>query len=345
MKKIMTRWRKFPSRVAFQIEQLKSTGRVSEPDLASGGLSANLPLKTNAYEGNQESFRGKIMKKSQKQSLIRSAALVALSFCALMGSSFAATKPLNYPYGLAVDAKGNLYVANSNGNDVLVYSPAYTQLTGKTITKNISSPTAVVIDQIGQIWVANGTTNSITQYSSGGVQNTAITITSGVSNPYAMVLDGISNLWVQNGFTSITAYNTLFAPTQLLATYTAPSNVNFTGIGAYLGFITLGNNTDTQYGVFSDLLVYQGTPLGHLAETCFAMQFDPTGNLYCGNQDNTLSVDNFNKTAVPTTLAQLPGFPTGLAVDAKRGRVYVSFGPLNEILVYSTTGTLLHMIQ
>src|SRR5579864_6253079 len=184
------------------------------------------------------------MKNSQKQSRVRSAALVALSFCALMGSSFAATKPLNYPYGLALDAKGNLYVANSNGNDVLVYSPTYTQLTAKTITTNISSPTAVVIDPIGQIWIANGTTNSVTQYSSAGVQNTSNTITSGISNPNAMALDGISNLWVQDGFSSVTAYNTLFLPNQQLVSYPAPTNVNFTGIGAYQGFIALGNNTN-----------------------------------------------------------------------------------------------------
>ena len=75
------------------------------------------------------------------------------------------------------------------------------------------------------------------------------------------------------------------------------------------------------------------------------MQFDAAGNLYCGNEDHTLTVDNINKTSTPTLLAQLPGFPTGLAVDVKRGRIYISFGAQNEILVYSTTGTLLHTIQ
>ena len=46
----------------------------------------------------------------------------ALMLCSL--ASFAATKPLNSPQGLALDSKGNLYVANNGGNQILIYTPA-----------------------------------------------------------------------------------------------------------------------------------------------------------------------------------------------------------------------------
>src|SRR5215472_11863034 len=54
--------------------------------------------------------------------------------------SFAATKPLNSPQGLALDSKGNLYVANNRGSQILIYGSAYAQMTAKTISKGVSSP-------------------------------------------------------------------------------------------------------------------------------------------------------------------------------------------------------------
>ena len=62
-------------------------------------------------------------------------ACTLLCVCAFTSASFAATKPLSYPRGLAVDGKGNLYVANSGGNDILVYNPNYVQVTAKTIRR------------------------------------------------------------------------------------------------------------------------------------------------------------------------------------------------------------------
>jgi DNA-binding beta-propeller fold protein YncE len=67
---------------------------------------------------------------------------------------------LSYPKGLAVDAKGNLHVANSGGNDILVYNPELSQVTSKTITCNISNPSGVALDRVGNLWVTNhGTSN------------------------------------------------------------------------------------------------------------------------------------------------------------------------------------------
>jgi hypothetical protein len=58
-------------------------------------------------------------------------ACTLLCLCAFASAGFAAPKPISYPRGLAVDAKGNLYVANSGGNDILVYNPSYSQMMAK----------------------------------------------------------------------------------------------------------------------------------------------------------------------------------------------------------------------
>src|SRR5271163_1086204 len=111
--------------------------------------------------------------KSANFSLTRTVASTLLCLVALTSASFAAKKPISFPRGLAVDAKGNLYVANSGGNDILIYNDSYVQTTSKTITQGVSNPTGVAIDSQGNLWVSNyGTSNggangSISEYTNG----------------------------------------------------------------------------------------------------------------------------------------------------------------------------------
>jgi hypothetical protein len=67
---------------------------------------------------------------------------------------------LNSPSAIAVDAAHNIYVANTNGNDVLVFSStatgnvAPTSILAGTSTQ-ISAPTGVAVDSVGDIFVAS----------------------------------------------------------------------------------------------------------------------------------------------------------------------------------------------
>jgi DNA-binding beta-propeller fold protein YncE len=122
-----------------------------------------------------------------------SALLIALlSVCELS----AATNPLNQPRGLALASNGNLYVANSGGNNVLVFNPNYAWVSSKTITAGVDKPTSVAFDSAGNLYVANIGTESVTQYSSAGVQNTAGTITAAINTPEYIAVDGLDNIWV-----------------------------------------------------------------------------------------------------------------------------------------------------
>ena len=68
--------------------------------------------------------------------------LFALTLCLGVLASAATPPPFPVfqPYGLALDASGNLYVANSDSK-ILKYNSAYVQQTSKTITKGIGGPT------------------------------------------------------------------------------------------------------------------------------------------------------------------------------------------------------------
>jgi len=106
--------------------------------------------------------------------------------------------PLKQPLGPAVDASGNLYVANHNSNNILIYNSAYVQQTSETITSGINIPTGLQIDPYGNLWVANynqsngGSSGSIAEYTNLAMQS-GNTIINGIVGPQNIAFDGLGN--------------------------------------------------------------------------------------------------------------------------------------------------------
>ena len=67
----------------------------------------------------------------------------------------------NNPYGVAIDAAGNVWVANDNGNSVTELTSSG-GLAGNFAPSgaNFSSPFGVAIDAAGNVWVTNKTTTA-----------------------------------------------------------------------------------------------------------------------------------------------------------------------------------------
>lgn len=278
--------------------------------------------------------------KSHTTFLARMATLDGLSVLLLTLGSAAATHPLNSPQGLAVASNGNLFVANYSGNNILVYSPNHVQLSAKTITKNISGPTAVAFDLIGNLWVANGGSNSITEYSSLGVQNTAKTITTGNFSPNAIAFDALNDLWVDAGYMNLNIYPAESTTPLVSFSSTSP----FTGMAAFQSLAVIGTNSQSAFLEISPFLANQNNGLvGFVQDTCFAAAFDSTGNLFCANQDHCLT--EYTAGTRKVLVADMGFFPFGLAVDGKRGLIYVANAPGNSISVYSTGGTAVTTIK
>ncbi|MGB6386158.1 MAG: hypothetical protein WBD25_08055 [Terriglobales bacterium] len=284
------------------------------------------------------------MKSTNNFARIASTVLCLLAYAA---ASFAATKPLSYPLGLAVDAKGNLYVANSGGNDILVYNPAYNQVPSKTIKQNISNPTGVAFDPYGNLWVANygGGSGSVTEYTN-GLQNADNTITNGIQGPEAIAVDGLGNVWVENGFANVTVYSPDFPsapPTTLLRTITpfAPEYLVYgiSLLGQTVAFggsqVNIGNTTSELANVNVTQEVF---PIA-----AFALATDNSGKTYAGGFDNT--VDVLTNDAGVQPFLQLSFTANGIAIDNTRDRLYISNASGSAISVYSTAGVLLHTIQ
>jgi NHL repeat len=261
----------------------------------------------------------------------------------------AATNPLDGPRGLALDSKGNLYVANQSGNRILVFSPTYALI--KTITAGVATPTGVAVDGKGNIYVANEGNNTVTQYSAAGLQNKGGTISNGIEVPEAIAIDGIDNVYVVNNYQNVTIYSgndypaPEFVEGALVRTFT-PSPGPVFGIATHGQFFAWGSTTlvETQY---IDGMLGSGalSPFGANADEALALAFDQNGNLYIVNATQTVFLFSFANNTTEVTFATLDFTAAGIAVDNARSRVYISNQQGNAIAVYSTSGVLLTTIH
>jgi DNA-binding beta-propeller fold protein YncE len=249
------------------------------------------------------------------------------------------THPLDQPRGLAVDAKGNLYVANQGANQILIYSPNYVQQTAKTITANISKPTSVAFDPAGNLWVANYDSLSITEYAPNGTQIVAGTITEGITGPNSLAVDGLGDIWVQNNFSSVNIY--AFNGT-LLSTFIPESFIG--GIAVHNQWFDWGGTSVLTRGEAATLVAGKCTfIIAQDDSEGLAAAFDNKGDLYVANATDAITFYDPNLDG--SVWATLSFSPEGIAVDSVRGRVYVSDQSDNAIAVYGTNGVLLRTIQ
>ena len=290
------------------------------------------------------------MGKSRRLTIMSAASLLMMLSC--LGHGWAQT--VKGPCGLALDASGNLYVANFYSDQVLVYNPNYVQQSGKTISSEVSGPVGVALDSKGNVYVANQTSNSVTQYSPAGVLNTRFSI-SGINVPYAIAIDGVDDLYVLNAqplplgnVMVFTLADTIYGPF-LLRTIT-PTATFPHGVAVHAGDLYIGTDGDLEKGFISELLAGAGGLL--VMQSTFpvmALATDRAGDLYdeiidTGNGNN--EVDVWTPKGGPVVfLSQLSFTPAGMVVDSARGRVYLSNQQGNQVLVYSTNGTLLHTIK
>lgn len=107
---------------------------------------------------------------------------------ALGSTAFAA---MNGPTGLAVDASGNLYVSNFNGNTAQVYNPAHKLI--RTISSGVNQPYGLAVDSMGFLHVANYGGGAVPRYDSTGKLVGALL---GLVNPIFLTVDGLSEVWV-----------------------------------------------------------------------------------------------------------------------------------------------------
>lgn len=231
--------------------------------------------------------------------------------------SLAITNGITYPYDLALDASGTLYVSNlgcyspSNPCHVSEYAKTYT---GGPATQTISVqyPLGLAIDKEQNLYVANcnvcasGTTGSdqILVYAPGATTPTR-TITTGVNEPVALAIDSSDDLYVSNCM-----------------------NCGL-GAAAYLN----GSDSITEYGAGGS------TPIKTIAFTAvdipFSIAVDPSADLFVANLAvNTVTEYPPGDINPSRIISQGISSPASIAVD-HNGAVYVSNSGNNTATKYN----------
>ncbi|HYB91935.1 MAG TPA: NHL repeat-containing protein, partial [Candidatus Binataceae bacterium] len=241
---------------------------------------------------------------------------------------------LSWPYGIARDSSGNLYVANELAPSLTVYARSASGNAAPTATiagsnTGLTNPTGIALDSSGNIYEADagsitGGNDSVNVYAAGSNGNVtpAATITgtsTGLANPTGIALDSSGNIYVPNS-------NSVWGGTDSITVYPAGSNGNATP-------------SATIAGAGTGLLVP------------WAIALDSSGNIYVANQGSqvwaadSITVYSAGSNGNATPSATISGTSTGLlspggiAVDSS-GNIYVTndaglFGYSDSITVYT----------
>jgi len=224
------------------------------------------------------------------------------------GSSGSGNGEFNSPSGVATDAAGNVYVADSGNNRIQKFSSTGTYLTqwGSSGGGNgqFSNAQDLVTDAVGNVYVADLRNNRIQKFTSTGTYLTQWGSSGSgngqFSNPAGMAIDVAGNVYVAE-----------FSPNDRIQ--------KFTSTGTYL----------TQWGSSGGGNGQFRNPDG--------LATDAAGNVYVADANN----DRIQKfTSTGTYLTQWGGGlqnPTGVATDAV-GNVYVADFASHRIRQFTSTG-------
>ncbi|MEW6141883.1 MAG: hypothetical protein AB1597_01845, partial [Chloroflexota bacterium] len=237
----------------------------------------------------------------------------APAFLFKFGSGGGSDGQLNEPTGIATDASGNVYVADTSNNRIQKFSS-----TGTFITKwgsagnsdgQFNGPMGIAVDATGNVYVADQNNqriqkftsdgNFITKWGSLGGQNGQF------NNPFAIAIDATGNLYVadQNN--------------QRIQKFTSDGN-----------FITKWGSAGSDDGQFAD-------PNG--------IAVDSAGNVYVSDLYH-YRIQKFSSTGAFITKWGSQGsgdsqfnYPQGLAVD-QSGYVYIADANNHRIQKFTSTG-------
>jgi len=131
-------------------------------------------------------------------------------------------------YSVAIDASGNAWVGNLNGNTVTEYSPAGLALSGASGYAVGPAPRSIAFDKNGNVWVANSastntTLSSVSELNSttGANINGSPFTGGGLDEPLSIALDEAGNAWVGN-YASLSGFATEISSTGTVTGYTNP---------------------------------------------------------------------------------------------------------------------------
>ncbi len=196
---------------------------------------------------------------------------------------------LSYPYRVAVDASGNVYISDTQGNRVLKETLAngvYTE--SVVVSTGLATPYGIAVDGSGNVYIADNGHNRVVEETPSGnsYTQTVIATTTALSYPTGLAVDSSGDLYIAD-----------------------------TGGGKILVERPAG-------GFYVETVLTYSSNFAQIT----GIAVDSSGNIYVSDIDNqavymeTYSAGNYTPSTIPTSGLS---YPYDLAVDAS-GNLYIS---------------------
>ena len=254
---------------------------------------------------------------------------------------------LNSPWGVAIDASGNVWVANRGAASVSKFSPVGAVLSGASGYSGggVNAPIGIAIDSSGNAWTANYGNSSVSELNPSGVPQSGSGFTGGgVSSPYGIAIDAASHVWISNSSTTLSEFSNSGSPV---------SSSGYTGGGVTASYglaidstgnVWTANNGANTFSEFNSSGVAQSGPSGFTAGGASqpeAVAVDGFGNVWSTSGGSNALIE-LNSSGV--ALSGGSGFtggglsaPRGVAVDGS-GNLWVANDIGNDVSEFSSSG-------
>ena len=234
---------------------------------------------------------------------------------------------LNSPGGVAVDTRGDVFVADAGNDRVLELAAG---AGGPTVMpfSGLGNPSGVAVDAGGAVYVTNAGNNRLLKLTVGASSTIELPVT-GLNGPRAVAVDAAGNLYIAAGDQVL----------KLAAGSTNTTEVPFTGLGDPSGVAVDSTGavyvTDTANGrvlkVAADANTPTALPFTDLNNPN-GVAVDSAGNVYVADSGTgrvmKLAAGSTTPTVLPVTGLNRP---VGVAVD-DRGNLYVTDSGNNSVL-------------
>jgi sugar lactone lactonase YvrE len=275
-----------------------------------------------------------------------------------IGSLMQATPPLEsniggnlvLPSQVAVDAQGNVYVADAGQGKVLEYPVgSSTSSAPSSIGSSLSAPTGVAVDGAGDVFIADSGTGAVYEVPavaslSAPEGQVTLVAAGGVGDNLRLAADSVGDLYVADPsnkrVVKLRNFNSTspLAPseTMLTAGFTAPSALAVDSNNNL--YIIDGSNLFEMAGGFGNPVTLSST----LPSGANGLAIDTSGAVYVTSPSGTTRMANVGG-ALSGTLAAFPNAaasPTAVALD-KLGNVYLADGGAEDVHVVQVNGSLI----
>ncbi len=230
------------------------------------------------------------------------------------------------PAGVAVDASGNVFVADVATSAVTEILAAGGYTTVNTLGSGFANPSSVAVDGAGNVFVADANNNAVKEILAAGGYTTVNTLGSGFNTPQGVAVDGAGNVFVadtwNNAVKEILAAGGYTTVLTLGSGFGGPDSVAVDGAGnVFVG--------DTANNAVKEILAAGGyttvKTLGSGFDNPWGVAVDASGNVFVADAVNSAVKEILAAGGYTTVLTLGSGFyvPFGVALDGA-GNVIVA---------------------